>query len=189
MRFRLMILVLIGSARILSADQPATPSMDQQTQIFPLMKVPAKSAADAIRNYLNAKHDLERLTDPTKKPLQFTIQARVETNSLLCTADKATLAEITALIEKLDRIEDRVEIDVVVSRTGPDGKKVVLTRPTVRTLAGREAEIQFGTDKSYMTIQLTPRVFREDPRLLSEDKTGNELPIAVPQNRTRSDRE
>ena len=174
MRFRWMIFVLIGSAQILSADQPTPPPVDQQTQVFPLMKILAKPAADAIRNYLNAKHDLEKLADPTKRPAQFTIKARVETNSLLCTADKATLAEITALIEKLDRIEDRVEIDVVVSRTGPDGKKVILTRPTVRTLAGREAEIQFGTDKSYMTIQMTPRVFREDPRLYSKDKNGSE---------------
>lgn len=148
--------------QLVAAEPTSLPDAWFHTQEFTLMNIPAKDAAEGIGNYMKAKRKLFRLADPTKVPSQCTITPKIDTNSLVCRATEDELLEIAALIKKLDRCPDQIVIRVEVSQTGPDKKKVILSRPTIRTLADQTAVIEFGTEDSFMTIEMTPRVIRGD---------------------------
>ncbi len=156
--FALSLIVFAGQT---VAEEPtALPDEWFETQEFFLQSIPAKPTAEAIGNYLKAKRNLQRLVDPAKVPSQFTITPNTDTNCLVCRATEDELLEIAALIKKLDRSPDVITIQLEVSQTGPDRKKVVLCKPTVRTHADQTAVIEFGSEESFMTIKLTPKVIR-----------------------------
>lgn len=159
----LSILLLFSTVgRLMAAEPTSLPDAWFHIQEFTLMNIPAKDAAEGIGNYMKAKRELFRLADPNKVPSQCTITPNIDTNSLVCRATQNELLEIASLIKKLDRSPDQIVIRMEVSQTGPDQKKVILSRPTVRTLADQTAVIEFGTEDSYMTIKMTPRVIRGD---------------------------
>lgn len=166
MRLSVALLFLIIPLGNLAAEQPTGPT--QQTKVFPLANVPAKAAADAIENYLNAKRTLEKLQDPTKEHSKFTITPNIDPNHLMIKATEHDLDEIKTIIKELDQSPDEIVIDLVVSQTTPDGKTVILSRPQARTLNGGKTILEFGSCDSRqtrLTIELNPRVIRGNNKI------------------------
>lgn len=90
-----------------------------------------------------------------------------DTNSLTVVANAEHQARVSKLISELDAPRTQVVVQCSITRTSPDGKVDIVSRPQIRTLDGQKATIRIGegTDETF-EFSVTPRV------ILPED-SGN----------------
>jgi hypothetical protein len=113
-----------------------------ETSVHRLKHISAAEAATKLDAALREKHGIEtRVQGLVVESLLVVIPEPVS-NSLIVAARPEFVAEVRELIEKADRPPRQFTVQARMTRLGADGSRLLISRPQIRTTAGRPAMVR-----------------------------------------------
>ena len=122
-----------------------------ETSVHRLKHISAADAARRIDAALREKHAIEPRVRGLVVESQVVVIPEPVSNSLIVAALPEFVAEVRDLVEQADRPPRQFTVEARMTRLDADGTRVLISRPQLRTTAGRPAtvRIQDGEGRGY----------------------------------------